>query len=114
MSARNVELIDASQQVIARGRVTAEGERCMGELDLGPMPDSIRHTFQEYEEIINGQVFSLLDEIEERIHALGIKAIFEQKNEATRIEDLQLYPSTGLVSFHILPLTAPPSSVAAS
>ena len=108
MTARSIKLIDSSGRLVAEGHVDANEDRLDGRLDLRAMPPSLRQVFQEYEEIVNGQIFSLLDEMEERIHALALKVVLEGAGEAT-VEDLQLYPSTGLVSFKI-----PSSNAAAS
>jgi hypothetical protein len=104
MTAHNVQLLDHSRRVVAVGRVTAEEGRYVGELDLRSMPPSLRRTFQDYEEIVNGQIFGLLDDIEERIEDLAIKVVFDDGREA-RVEDLQIYPSTGLASFKVASLT---------
>jgi hypothetical protein len=108
-SARNVKVIDQSRQVVAVGRVTVEADRFFGELDLRSMPVSLRQTFEEFEEIVNDQIFSLLDDIEERIRGLSLKVALEGSNEA-KVEDFQLYPSTGLVSFRIAPSAAKSSA----
>ena len=49
-------------------------------------------------EIVNGQMFSLLDEIEEQIGALRLKIRFATGYEVA-IEDLQIYPTTKHISF---------------
>ena len=109
MAARHVKLIDPSRQVLAVGQGVVNHDRFEGQVDARALSPSLYRIFQEYEEIVNGQIFSLLDEMEERIRALGIKAVLDGGDEA-RIEDLQLYPSTGLISFKIAPSTLAASS----
>jgi hypothetical protein len=45
-------------------------------------------------------MFSLLDAVESKIHALAVKAVFEDGSEAL-VKDLQIFPSTGDVSFKL-------------
>jgi hypothetical protein len=106
MKTRTVKIIDPDRKVVATAQVAKRGERFAGLIDLAPMPVSLRQQFEEYEEIVNGQVFSLLDEIEEQIGASGLKLVFEDGSEAAMV-DLQVYPSTGRVSFKIMKEPAP-------
>jgi hypothetical protein len=62
------------------------------------MPAGMRRTFEEYEEIVNGQIFSLLDEIGDKVQSLSLRIVFADGREA-RPDDLQIYPATGKVSF---------------
>src|SRR5437870_1029764 len=101
MKTKTVKIIDPCGKVVATAQVAKRGDRFAGLIDLGPMPVSLRRQFEAYEEIVNGQVFSLLDEIEEQIGAFGLKAAFEDSSEAV-VADLQVYPSTGRVSFKVV------------
>jgi hypothetical protein len=101
MSTQIVKIIDPCQQVVATAQVAKRGARFAGVIDLSPMPASLRQKFEAYEEIVNGQIFSLLDEIEEQIRSLPLKVVFNEGAE-TAVEDLQIYPSTRRVSFKIM------------
>ncbi len=57
--------------------------------------------FDEFEEIVNGQMFSFLDEIEGKIAVLSLKAAFDSNGSEVSVEELQVYPSTGDVSFKL-------------
>ena len=46
-----------------------------------------------YEEIVHNQMLSLLDDIEEKIGTILLKAVFDDGHEADLV-DLQIYPST--------------------
>ena len=100
MSAQTIKLLGPSGQLLATGQVDWEQDRFSGHLDLGAMPAPLLQTFQEFDEIVNDRIFSLLDDIEQRIHDLGIKVVFDDGSEAFA-EDLQIYPSTGLASFKV-------------
>ena len=101
MSTKSIKIIDQCQQVIAMAQVAKRGTRFAGVIDLSPMSASLRQQFEAYEEIVNGQIFSLLDEIEERIGTIPLKVVFEEGAEAA-VEDLQIYPSTRRVSFRMV------------
>jgi hypothetical protein len=100
MTSHTVQLIDRARKVIATATVIAGKDCFTGQVDLRPMPAALRPKFEEYEGVVNGQMFSLLDAIEDEIGALGIRAVFGEGREAP-VEDLQIYPSTGLVSFRL-------------
>ena len=105
MTDGTVKLIDQSRNVLATARVVNEGDRYGGTIDLRYAPPVLRRPFAEFEEIVNGQMFSFLDEIEEKIGALPIKAVFESGKEVP-VKDLQVYPSTGSVSFKLAEVPA--------
>ncbi len=107
MLLRNVKIIDQYRNVVATARVAERDGHFTGLSDLSLMPASLRQKFDEYEEVVNGQMFSLLDEIEEQIGALSLKVVFEEGVEFS-VADLQIYPGGGRISFKILkePATA--------
>jgi hypothetical protein len=79
-----------------------EGESgfCSGEIELDVMPDWMVSVFRRFEEIVDGQMFSFLDDIEAEIARIGIR--FAAGDEGARsVDDLQIHPSTGGVSFHL-------------
>jgi hypothetical protein len=101
MISQRVTLIDQERQVIARTEVAEQDGAFVGRIDLSLMPMPLRQLFEEYEEIVNTHTFSLLDEIEEKIENLHLKVVFEDGYEAA-LADVQIYPSTNKVSFHML------------
>jgi hypothetical protein len=106
MNTRTVQLIDESRNVLARAEVTDEGEYYGGTIDLACTPPRVRLLFEEFEEIVNGQMFSFLDAIQERVGALAIKVVFDDGCEA-QVKDLQVFPSAGEVSFKLAEVVAP-------
>lgn len=101
MTTRSVQLIDQSRSVLATAQVADEGDYYGGTIDLGRTPASLRALFDEFDEIVNGQMFAFLDEIQEKIGALPLKAVFDDGTEVY-VKDLQVYPSTGDVSFRLV------------
>ena len=78
MISQRVTLIDQGRQVVATAQVAGQDGSFTGRINL-----------------------SLLDEIEEKVEALHLKAVFEDGYEAT-LTDVQIYPSTNKVSFQAL------------
>jgi glutathionyl-hydroquinone reductase len=93
-----VQLLDPSRTVVATAQVIEQDRKYSGRIDLSLMPVVLQQKFREYEEIVNEQMFSLLDEIEEQISALRLKIRFATGYEVA-IEDLQIYPTTKRISF---------------
>ncbi len=95
-----VTLTDQQRRVIATAQVVERNGIFTGQIDLKSMPVSLKRLFKEYEEIVNSQVFSLLDEIEEKIESLHLKAEFEDGYEVALI-DIQIYPTARKISFQV-------------
>lgn len=95
-----VKLIDAAGNVWAVAQVAEDGDHFGGGIDLAGVPTDVRSLFDEFEEIVNGQMLSFLDEIQTKIAALPIKAALANGQEMA-IKDLQVFPSTGDISFKL-------------
>ena len=101
MSSQRVTIIDQSRQVVATAKVSEQNGCFAGRIDLSPMPATLQHQFQEYEEMVNQQMFSFLDDLEEKIERLFLKAVFADGSVA-QLADVQIYPSTKSVSFKVV------------
>ncbi len=101
MSMRHVALVDQSRTVLATAEVADEDGYFGGTIDLRSTPAHLRALFEEFEEIVNGQMFAFLDEIQEKIGSLSVKALFDD-GCAVPVKDLQVFPSTGDVSFRLV------------
>jgi hypothetical protein len=64
------------------------------------MPKSLLLKFEEYESIVNEQLFSLLDRIQEKIEVDSYTVIFND-DKHQEIYDLQIWPSHRSISFKI-------------
>ena len=84
--------------------------RFLGEIDLNNMPDALLRRFEEYERLVNGQMFALLEDAEEQIDSLLLKVVLESGEEIA-IEDLQIYPRSRRVSFRAKIPTIPLSDL---
>ncbi len=63
--------------------------------DFTPAPgySQVRHLFMEWTKLVNDQCFSLLDEADDKIAAIGIVAV--RNGESIAITDLQLHDEDG-------------------
>jgi hypothetical protein len=100
MTPRPTYLLDQGNRRVAVLNVTFAGSHYEGTICLEDTPADLKRLFEEYEEIVEGQMFSLLDGIEEKIDGIPFKISVENGGEAY-VEDLQVFPSTGAVSFKI-------------
>ena len=105
MSAESIQLIDAGGRLLAVARVIDEGRHFGGTIDLTATPADVLAIFEEFDELVNTQQFICADEIEARIDALAIRAVFED-GTAKPATDLQVFPSTGDVSFKVAEVAA--------
>src|SRR5260370_30592634 len=98
MNQQIMQLIDPNRNVVATAHVEEKHGLFAGHVDLASMPPRLRQLFLEFEEMVNNQVFSVLDEIEDKIASVGLQIVFPNGQEAS-LRDLQIYPSTGGISF---------------
>ena len=97
--------------VVATAQV-AEKDGCFtGSIDLRTLPLELLRRFEAYEEIVNAQMFRLLDEIEDQIRAMPQLVVFDEGRKFP-VEDLQIYPKVARVSFHLAPTMTQPASQA--
>jgi hypothetical protein len=106
MSGRVVRFVGPDRRVVAVAAVADEGDHFAGTIDLSATPPAMLAVFREWEEVVNGQMFSFLDEVEARVAALGLRAELDE-GEPVRIRNLQVYPGHGEVSFQLAPVSAP-------
>ena len=109
MHPRTVRLVDPSGAVLATARVADEGGYYGGTIDLGETPAELRALFDEFEEVVNGQMFAFLDDVQARIAAHPLRAVFDDGCEVP-VKDLQVFPGTGDVSFRPAGACSPAAS----
>ena len=78
MYARCVRLIDDSSAVVATAAVTDAGPNFEGTIVLDSTPPQWRARFEEF---VNGQMLSFLDEIEGKIGSRPLEADFDDGSE---------------------------------
>ena len=98
-------LIDQSAAKVAALNVQLRDDHYEGTISLEGTPLALRELFERFEEIVEGQTFSLLDEIDEKIGTLPLRVCFDDGVEE-HFADLQVFPSTNSVSFKIRQLAA--------
>ena len=97
----SVRFIDPARTVLATAQVADEGDHYGGTIDLKHTPAELRVLFDEFEEIVNGQMFVFLDDIREKIGSVPITAVFDDGSEVG-VKDLQVFPGAGEVSFNLV------------
>lgn len=100
-SSQRVTIINQSRQVVATAQVSEQDGCLAGRIDPGSMPATLQHQFEEYEEMVNQQMFIFLDDLEEKIERLFLKAVFAD-GRVIQLTDVQIYPSTQSVSFKVV------------
>jgi hypothetical protein len=100
MNTQTVRFVDKCGIPIGVAEVIDKGTHFGGHIDLAATSPETRAVFDEFEEIVIGQMFSFLDEIEDRIAALGVTAVFPNGHEVP-VRDLQICPSNGSISFKV-------------
>jgi hypothetical protein len=107
MQFQRAYLLDPSSAKVATLDVTQIGDLYSGTICLDSTPPELIDLFQQFEEMVEGQVFNIADEIEERIEEFRLRVAFEN-GLGTEVAGLQVYPSTKAVSFKIRqPATVP-------
>src|SRR3712207_2071653 len=95
-----VKLLDRGGNVIATAAVSPEGGGYVGTARVAEAPVAARQLFDEFEALVDQQVFSLLDRLEDQIAALAISAVFGD-GRAAPVVDLQLFPRARTISFKL-------------
>ncbi len=98
MSHEAVTIVDGERNVVATATVEFQKGCFAGSVNTDRMPEPFRRLFEEYEEIVNNQIFSLLDPIEDRIGETPFLVVFHDGHES-QVKDLQIFPRSGTVSF---------------
>src|SRR5687767_3682117 len=94
MSSRTAHLSDPATGPVAIMQVAPSGDRYSGTIDLAPAPAELRRLFEQFEGAAEGQ----RGEIARKIDELALDVVFDG-GEPLAVENLQVYPSTGRVSF---------------
>jgi hypothetical protein len=105
MKTQTIKLIDQARKTVALAQVVEESDHFVGTIDLAGASANYRALFEEFEEIVNGQMFIFLDEIQDKMNALPLKAAFENGREVP-VKDLQVFPNAAEVSFKLATVPA--------
>ena len=95
---QHVKILDTSNQVVANAHVSSNAGQWKGSVVLEAMPLPMQRLFSELEEVVEGQMFSFLDDVENRIAALNLRAVLPDGVDAY-FSLLHIYPTTGAISF---------------
>ncbi|MFP2905388.1 hypothetical protein ACLESD_10090 [Pyxidicoccus sp. 3LFB2] len=100
MSRSKIEgrLVDAQGNLIGLVRVSMVDGLWSGKIDLTNSAPGIVSLFTQFEELVNGQMLPLVDDLEAEISQLGARLLVAE-GEALPVGDLQIYPVQREVSF---------------
>jgi hypothetical protein len=94
------EIADPLLNIVATAEVEDRGNYYSGSVNLDRMPKALRLKFEEYESLINDQVLSLVDRIEEEMDINSFTVILDDGRKFY-VNDLQILPGCGMVSFQL-------------
>ena len=95
-----MKILDGARNVVAIAEVEFHAGGYSGSVNVDRMPEPLRRKFETYEDIVNNQMFGILDQIEEEIGAIPFVAVFDDGLESS-VRDLQVFPKGGTVSFTV-------------
>ena len=95
------ELIDAFHRPL--GRILVEQRQdslVVGRFIPGPAFSTIKHLFRRFEQAVNAQALSVVDELDAQIAALGLRLRRPGDVQETEIKDVQIW-SDGNITFYL-------------
>ena len=93
----DIVITDAEGNVVATANVEEEGEYYKGSVNLDQMPSNILTKWEEYEDLVNDLVLSLLDEIEEKIQ-LDLWQVFLKDGTKLNMRICVIFPTVKVIS----------------
>ena len=95
---KRITLYDRDHNILGIATVQDRGDFYAGYVDTSKMPAAARWTFERYEKLLNDEVLSMLDVIEQEIANMGIVSV-DDDAVITTLQDVKLLPKAGTVSF---------------
>ncbi len=94
-------LVDAQERMLALIEIESmKGDVYCGQIIKNSFATEIQTIFDEFDEIVNGQMFSFLDEIEAKIHSLDLRVVEHLGYPPIPVNDLQISTDGG-ISFRV-------------
>ncbi len=100
MTPKPISIIDQNANRVAPVDVVLCGDHYEGHISLASTPPHLKQLFEQFEEVVEGQMFSLLDGVIEKIEHARLRVVYEDGTEE-EVSDLQVYPSRNHVTFKI-------------
>lgn len=98
MITQRAEIVDRQGRIVATMVVADCGTHFGGDIDLKNTPAELRGLFDEFEEVIDQQAFSDMDELLDRIGGFQLRANCED-GRCLELRDFQVFPSVLKASF---------------
>lgn len=92
-----LNLVDAFYRPVGKIMVEQyENNLISGEFVPGPAFGSVEKLFLSFEEAVDAQAFSMVDELDAQIAALGLRLYWSSESLPTEIEDVQIWSDGGI------------------
>ena len=102
------DLIDRQGRAIGRITVTHhESSRIFGKFAPGPDFSAVERLFQDFEEAVELQALSVVDELDREIAALGLGLRLPGKSQRAEVHDVQIW-GDGEITFEMRDVTVAP------
>ena len=85
--------------IVLQGSDPDDGQAFDGSVEHWSVSQRLLSLLLEYDKAVNGQVFNYADEISKMVEELSPKVTLPNGREPRPVQDLQVYPSSGAVSF---------------
>ena len=87
-----LDLLDAQDRPVGRVQVeSVEGELLLGKFTAGPAFPVVEHLFRAFEEAVNEQALSVVDELDAAISCLGLNLRAEGGVPTMAVSDVQIW-----------------------
>jgi len=95
-SEQTLQLIDTKRRNIGEVRIDSKVDQLVtGEFAPGPNFLLVEELFQNFEEAVNVQALSVVDQLDEQIAALGLQLYSPEHGQSIKIYDVQIWRDGG-------------------
>ena len=92
-----LSLVDAFYRPVGQIMVEEyENNLISGEFVPGPAFGTMEKLFLSFEEAVDAQAFSVVDQLDAQIAALGLRLYWASESQATEVEDVQIWSDGGI------------------
>ena len=98
---QTIDLVTAEKQLLGQVVIErSEGECFLGSFTPRSAFSVVQPLFRDFEEAVNLQALSVVDELDKTIRALGLHICLPDDSQPVAVEDVQIW-SEGRISFRI-------------
>ncbi len=91
-----LQLVDAKRRNIGKVRIENQEDHLLtGEFVPGPNFALVKDIFQKFEDAVNGQALSIVDQLDQEIAAFGLQLYAPDYGQSIKIHDVQIWSDGG-------------------